>query len=65
MVVGALTVIIYKQLEGGIFDSYEIVPGFIAAWIAILVFSKIGTQNSEDVEEIFNEVQERLRKSNR
>jgi len=63
MVVGALTVIIYKQLEGGIFDLYELLPGFAAAWIAILVFSKIGAQNSEDVEEIFNEVQERLRDS--
>ncbi|QOY51986.1 sodium/proline symporter PutP [Candidatus Sulfurimonas baltica] len=63
MVVGALTVIIYKQLEGGIFDLYEILPGFVAAWIAILVFSKIGSKNSKDVEDIFNEVQERLRKS--
>ncbi|OIP53298.1 MAG: sodium/proline symporter [Helicobacteraceae bacterium CG2_30_36_10] len=62
MVVGALTVIIYKQIAGGIFDLYELLPGFVAAWIAILVFSKIGAKNSEDVEEIFNEVQERLGK---
>jgi sodium/proline symporter len=61
MVVGALTVIVYKQLQGGIFDLYELFPGFIAAWIAILVFSKIGAQNSEDVKVIFDEVQERLR----
>ena len=61
MLVGALTVIVYKQLEGGIFDLYELLPGFIAAWIAILLFSKIGAKNSEDVQEIFNEVQERLR----
>ncbi len=64
MVVGALTVIIYKQFEGGIFDLYELIPGFVAAWIAVLVFSKVGAQNSEDVEEIFNEVQERLKESN-
>ena len=64
MIVGSLTVIVYKQLEGGIFDLYELIPGFVAAWIAILVFSKIGAKNSEDVEEIFNEVQERLRQSN-
>ena len=61
MVVGAFTVIVYKQLEGGIFDLYELLPGFIAAWIAILIFSKVGAENSKDVEEIFNEVQERLR----
>lgn len=64
MVVGSLTIIIYKQLEGGIFDLYELIPGFIAAWIAVLVFSKIGAQNSEDVEEIFKEVQGRLKQSN-
>jgi sodium/proline symporter len=61
MVVGTLTVIVYKQFEGGIFDLYELLPGFIAAWIAILVFSKIGTQNSKDIKEIFDEVQERLK----
>ncbi len=63
MVVGAVTVIAYKQLEGGIFDLYELLPGFIAAWIAILIFSKIGAKNSEDVKVIFDEVQERLRES--
>ena len=61
MVVGALTVIVYKQLEGGMFDLYELLPGFVAAWIAILVFSKIGAKNSKDVQEKFDEVQERLR----
>ncbi|QFR44060.1 sodium/proline symporter PutP [Sulfurimonas xiamenensis] len=63
MIVGSLTVIIYKQLVGGIFDLYELLPGFIAAWIAILVFSKIGSKNSENVEEVFNEVQEKLKES--
>ena len=61
MVVGALTVIVYKQLEGGIFDLYELLPGFVAAWIAILAFSKIGSKNSKEVEETFSEVQERLK----
>ena len=61
MLVGALTVIVYKQLEGGIFDLYELLPGFVAAWIAILAFSKIGSKNSKEVEETFSEVQERLK----
>ncbi|MBU1658051.1 sodium/proline symporter PutP [bacterium] len=63
MVVGAVSVIVYKQLEGGIFDLYELLPGFVAAWIAILLFSKTGAQNSQDIKEIFDEVQERLRES--
>lgn len=29
IVVGALTVVIWKQISAGIFDLYEIVPGFV------------------------------------
>lgn len=63
MITGSVTVIVYKQLAGGIFDLYEILPGFIAAWIATLIFSKIGAKNSAKAETIFNEVQERLNKT--
>ena len=34
---GGITVIIWKQLEGGIFDLYELVPGFILSSIVIYV----------------------------
>lgn len=51
MITGAITVIVWKQLTGGIFDLYELLPGFIAAWIAIRVVSlrsaKIDTALSE------------------
>jgi sodium/proline symporter len=40
MITGTVVVIVYKQLEGGIFDLFEIVPGFIASWIVIVVLSK-------------------------
>lgn len=60
MIAGALTVILWKQLEGGVFDLYELLPGFIAAWAAILVFSKIGAKNSEKTRKTFEEVQNRL-----
>lgn len=40
MVSGSLTVIIWKQLEGGIFELYELLPGFIIASICIYIFSK-------------------------
>ena len=45
MVTGSLSVIIWKQLEGGIFDLYELLPGFVFAWFAIIIFSKLGNQN--------------------
>ena len=60
MVVGSLTVIIYKQLEGGIFDIYELLPGFVFAWIAIIIFSKIGNKPSKECQETFTQVQESL-----
>lgn len=60
MIAGSVTVIVWKQLEGGIFDMYELLPGFVAAWIAILVFSKIGEGSSQKSRRIFDEVQTRL-----
>ena len=60
MVVGSITVIVYKQLEGGIFDIYELLPGFIFAWIAIIIFSKIGTKSSQVCKDTFVKVQTKL-----
>jgi len=42
IVTGGLTVIIWKQLAGGIFDLYEIVPGVAFATLAILLVSRGG-----------------------
>jgi len=36
LVVGALTVVVWKQLEGGIFEVYEIIPGFILCALAVV-----------------------------
>jgi len=40
IITGGLTVIIWKPLQGGIFDLYEIVPGFVLSLLAIIVFSR-------------------------
>ncbi|MDX5378419.1 MAG: sodium:proline symporter, partial [Halomonas sp.] len=34
-----VTVVVWAELSGGIFDLYEIVPGVILAYIAIVVAS--------------------------
>jgi len=60
MLSGALTVIVYKQLEGGIFDLYELLPAFIVSVVAILIVSKYTTA-SESSKVTFDEVQEKLR----
>ena len=39
MIVGGLVVIVWKQLSGGIFDMYEIVPGFLLSCITIYLLS--------------------------
>ena len=39
MLLGAVTVVIWSNLSGGIFDLYEIVPGFALASIAIVSLS--------------------------
>ena len=60
MVVGAATVIVWKQIEGGIFDVFELLPGFIFSWIAILVFSRYSGVASVSVLENYGEVQKKL-----
>lgn len=40
ILVGGLTVIVWKQLNGGLFDLYEIVPGVIFSLIAIVLVSR-------------------------
>ncbi len=53
MVVGAVTVIVWNQLSGGLFDVYEILPGFIFAWIAIVVVSLMSNEPSSEISEQF------------
>ncbi|RCV91240.1 sodium/proline symporter PutP [Billgrantia montanilacus] len=39
IVVGGVTVVVWAEISGGIFDLYEIVPGVILAYVAIMVAS--------------------------
>ncbi len=56
MVVGGITVLIWKQLQGGIFTLYEIVPGFILSALAIILFSLIDQAPSVEMQEEFDRV---------
>lgn len=51
--VGGATVIIWKNLSGGIFDLYEIVPGFILSTLTIIVVSILGKKPEKEVLDIF------------
>jgi sodium/proline symporter len=39
MLAGAVTVVVWAQLEGGLFDVYEILPGFLAGLCAVVAIS--------------------------
>lgn len=60
IIVGAMTVVIWKQLTGGIFDLYELVPGFFLAGLSIIVVSKATGGASDAVEAQFETYQRNL-----
>lgn len=53
IVVGAVTVIVWAQLSGGLFDIYELAPGFLFGTLAILIVSLIGKAPSKQIQEEF------------
>ncbi|TLS36027.1 sodium/proline symporter PutP [Pseudalkalibacillus caeni] len=59
IIVGAVTVIVWAQLSGGLFDLYEIVPGFVLCWIASMVFSYVGDEPTPEMEAEFDEANAR------
>ena len=60
MVTGAVTVIVWNTF--GWFGLYEIIPGFLFALIAIVIFSLIGQKPSQAMKDIFDKVQVAVRK---
>lgn len=50
LIAGGVTVIVWKQLHGGIFDLYEIVPGFAVCLVLAVLVSLLDTPNNPEVE---------------
>ncbi|GGC98437.1 sodium:proline symporter [Thalassobacillus devorans] len=60
MIVGAVTVVVWADfLNGGIFDLYEIVPGFILNLIVAIVVSLAGPKPSKEIIASFEEASRR------
>jgi sodium/proline symporter len=57
ILVGGITVVVWKQLTGGIFDVYEIVPGFIFATISIVGVSLLTPAPSKTLTDTFEQVE--------
>ncbi|MFW7380503.1 MAG: sodium/proline symporter PutP [Oligoflexus sp.] len=53
MIVGAVTVIVWKHLQGGIFDLYELLPAFLLGVLTIVIVSKIDQPVSQEIDEEF------------
>lgn len=60
IVIGGATIVIWKQLTGGWFDVYEIVPGVIFSTISIIVVSLLTGGPSEEVTQQYKKYQRQL-----
>jgi sodium/proline symporter len=58
IIAGGVTVIVWKNLSGGMFDLYEIVPGFLISVVAIVVVSLAGAPPSREIQEEFARVRQ-------
>ncbi|MGR5470696.1 sodium:proline symporter, partial [Vibrio astriarenae] len=58
--VGGITIVVWKQLTGGWFDVYEIVPGIIFSTIAIVLVSKMTGGATQEVIEQYKEYEKKL-----
>jgi sodium/proline symporter len=56
ILVGGITVIVWRQLSGGLFELYEMVPGVLFSALAIVVTSLLGTAPPEGVQRQFEAV---------
>ena len=57
IVVGGVTVVIWKQLNGGWFELYEIIPGVLFAFIAIVMVSLLTKAPPREIGERFEKVE--------
>jgi len=54
ILVGGIVVIVWKQLNAGIFNMYEIVPGFILSTVTIIILSILDKKPSIDIVKEFD-----------
>ena len=58
MIVGAVTVVVWSNLKGGLFDLYEIVPGFALASLVIVIITLLKPATDEQALNTFEEVEQ-------
>lgn len=63
IIVGALIVVIWANLTGGIFDIYEIAPGFLFGLLSIIIVSLIDKVPSAEIQNEFDQYKLEMKKS--
>jgi sodium/proline symporter len=63
IVVGSVTVIVWSMLSGGLFDVYELAPGFLFSVLSIIIVSLLDKIPSKEVQEEFNTYRSELEQS--
>jgi len=60
MIAGAVTVVVWKAQTGGLFDVYEILPGFIVCGAVAIIVSIFGKQAGEDTKAEYDRITKML-----
>jgi sodium/proline symporter len=63
IIVGAITVILWAQISGGLFDVYELAPGFLFASLGIIIVSLLDKTPLKEVQEEFNEYKSKMKQA--
>lgn len=58
MISGGMMVIVWKNMTGGLFDLYELLPAFIVALSAILVVSLLDKKPGDEVTNLFQQIEQ-------
>ena len=58
MIVGAVTVVVWSNMSGGLFDLYEIVPGFALASVVIVIITMLKPATDAQTLNTFEEVEQ-------
>lgn len=61
IITGSVVIVVWKNLSGGLFDLYEIVPGFILASISGVVFTLLTSSATESMKAQFKLYEQRLK----
>lgn len=60
IIVGGVTIVVWKQLSGGWFDVYEIVPGIVFSTLSIVMVSLLSAEPEESVKAQFADYEKQL-----